>query len=207
MSYKLHYFDVRGRGELIRLIFKAAGQEFEDIRVTHEDWPKVKPTTPTGVLPFVETPDSHTLVQSSAISRFLSKKFGLYGKTDCETYLIERAFCQLHDIRAEIRAIRMLPEENKEEGMKKFAENKGITLLTTLTKFLQESGTGFFAGNSTSLADIFCVDIMDMFRDQFGANYKAIIDQFPALEEHYKRILDAVPAISEWIKKRPVTKY
>jgi len=207
MSYKVHYFDIRGRAELIRLIFTAAGQEFEDIRITHEDWPKIKPTTPTGVVPFVETPDGHKLVQSAAISRFLAKKFGLYGKTDCETYFIERAFNQLQDIRLEIRTIRMMPEENREEAMKNFAQDKGKTLLTVLAKYLQESGTGFYAGNATTLADLFSLDVMDMFRDQFGGNYKTIIDQFPTLEEHYKRILETVPAINEWIKKRPVTKF
>ena len=36
-SYKLYYFNVRGRAEISRLIFNAAGVEFEDVRV--EDWP------------------------------------------------------------------------------------------------------------------------------------------------------------------------
>ena len=31
-EYKLHYFNIRGKGELIRLIFAAAGEEYEDIR-------------------------------------------------------------------------------------------------------------------------------------------------------------------------------
>lgn len=41
-SYKLTYFDVRGRGEPTRLIFKAAGVEFEDKRVTFEEWGALK---------------------------------------------------------------------------------------------------------------------------------------------------------------------
>ena len=32
MGYKLYYFNVRAKGELIRLAFAAAGVEYEDIR-------------------------------------------------------------------------------------------------------------------------------------------------------------------------------
>lgn len=42
VQYKLYYFDARGRGELIRLIFHAAGEGFEDIRVHQGMWEKLK---------------------------------------------------------------------------------------------------------------------------------------------------------------------
>ncbi|KHJ91586.1 glutathione S-transferase protein [Oesophagostomum dentatum] len=41
-SYKLHYFDVRGRGEPIRLILEYYGVNYEDNRIPQEDWPSVK---------------------------------------------------------------------------------------------------------------------------------------------------------------------
>ena len=37
-GYKLYYFNVRGRGELARLAFAAANIEFEDIRLTGDEW-------------------------------------------------------------------------------------------------------------------------------------------------------------------------
>ena len=40
-EYTLHYFSVRGRGELIRLIFKQAGKEFTDHRIPDfSAWPE-----------------------------------------------------------------------------------------------------------------------------------------------------------------------
>ena len=36
-SYKIVYFDGRGRAEISRLILTASGTQFEDVRVT--DWP------------------------------------------------------------------------------------------------------------------------------------------------------------------------
>lgn len=41
-NYKLHYFNIKGRGETIRMIFAAAGQKFEDYRIEFPDWPNKK---------------------------------------------------------------------------------------------------------------------------------------------------------------------
>ncbi len=43
-SYKLYYFNVRGRGELTRLILHCAGVPFEDFRFEGKEWPAIKPS-------------------------------------------------------------------------------------------------------------------------------------------------------------------
>ena len=42
MKYILNYFNVAGRAEHIRLMFQAAGVEFEDNRMTQEEWKTAK---------------------------------------------------------------------------------------------------------------------------------------------------------------------
>ncbi|WAR22742.1 HPGDS-like protein, partial [Mya arenaria] len=41
-TYRLFYFDFRGRGELTRMIFKYMDQPFTDIRINFQDWPAIK---------------------------------------------------------------------------------------------------------------------------------------------------------------------
>ena len=45
---KLVYFDLQGRGELIRILLKCGDIQFEDFRFGFEDWPKHKPNTIFG---------------------------------------------------------------------------------------------------------------------------------------------------------------
>ncbi len=40
----LTYFDSRGRAELARLIMAAGGIDYEDKRITGEEWEKLKPS-------------------------------------------------------------------------------------------------------------------------------------------------------------------
>ena len=47
-NYTLNYFGVSGRGELIRLLFAAAGIPFTDKRIETNSWPTQKPLTPLG---------------------------------------------------------------------------------------------------------------------------------------------------------------
>ena len=43
-SYKLRYFNARGFGEMIRLLFVEKGVAYEDLRHTREEWPEHKPS-------------------------------------------------------------------------------------------------------------------------------------------------------------------
>jgi len=38
------YFDVRARGEAIRMLYALAGKELDDQRIGFADWPSLKPS-------------------------------------------------------------------------------------------------------------------------------------------------------------------
>ena len=78
-QYKLSYFNFRGRAELIRFVFAAADQKYEDFRFEREEWPKYKSDSPTGQSPFLEVTENgskYVLAQSISIGKlytFLEK--------------------------------------------------------------------------------------------------------------------------------------
>ena len=74
-TYKLTYFDARGRAEVARLMFAQAGMKYEDVRVKAEDFPKVKPTLVTGSMPELEV-DGKILTGSGPINRYLAEQLG-----------------------------------------------------------------------------------------------------------------------------------
>ena len=43
--YKLHYFRSQGRAEAIRLAFKLAGVDYQEVTIQHADWSERKQGT------------------------------------------------------------------------------------------------------------------------------------------------------------------
>lgn len=82
---KLYYFDIKGKGEAIRLLAAYCGMEIEDYRFsTYSEFSKMKENgkLPFGQVPMLEVDGKHQIVQSAAILRYLSKIGGLY-QDDC----------------------------------------------------------------------------------------------------------------------------
>ena len=44
-TYKLTYFDIRGKAEPARLVFAQVGVPYEDIRIRQDKWTEMKPST------------------------------------------------------------------------------------------------------------------------------------------------------------------
>ena len=94
-KYKLIYFNFRGRAEVARHLFDLAGQEFEDKRLSFDEWRSFKADFPFQQLPVLEVTEeqdgkTYRIAQSHAITRFLAQRFNLAGKND-----IERAQCDM----------------------------------------------------------------------------------------------------------------
>ncbi|XP_011265525.1 uncharacterized protein LOC105256930 [Camponotus floridanus] len=196
-SYKLTYFPVKALGEPIRFLFTYGGTEFIDNRFNEEDWPKIKPTTPFGQVPMLEV-DGKKVAQSTAISRYLAKQYGLAGKDDWEALEIDSTVDTIHDLRANIAAYQYENNETAKEEKLKRAKEIVPYYLERLDAQVGKNG-GYFVGGALSWADFVFVGVLDYLNYMMKEN---IIEKYDNLKQ-LKQKVEEIPAIKSWIEKRP----
>ncbi|CAF2067013.1 unnamed protein product [Rotaria magnacalcarata] len=114
-TYKLYYFNGRGRAEIARLIFAAAGEKVEDIRYEGSKWPSYKSKIPLGQMPVLEV-DGVKLPQSMAIARFLAKQFDLAGKDNFEQAKVDAVVDTSIDLALKYVPIHFEKDEEKKKN-------------------------------------------------------------------------------------------
>uniref|UniRef100_A0A0B7BF43 Glutathione transferase n=1 Tax=Arion vulgaris TaxID=1028688 RepID=A0A0B7BF43_9EUPU len=155
----LYYFDGKGKAEAARIVLHAAGKEFTDIQFSEEEWPKYKHLAPFGQAPFLEI-DGVRYSQSLAIKNYLAREFGFYGKTNKEALKIDEVNQLVEDLTT--IAIPVLFNGTEDEikvAVEKTKKEVSPKFLAFLEKLLKENGTGYFSGDSITLADIIVYDV------------------------------------------------
>ncbi|KAI8521903.1 hypothetical protein Bbelb_016570 [Branchiostoma belcheri] len=198
-KYKLTYFNARGRAEPARLLFVAADVEYEDVRITFEEWPALKETTPMGGLPTLEV-DGVTLCQSLAIARFVARDVGLAGKSNLEQAQADMYVDEINEVLPKMGGLMFITDEAvKAEKMKELDEMI-VTKYSKLEKLI--GTTGYMVGNRILWCDLVFFNIA------FNVeNYK------PGTLENYPKLAKVVEnvklnsRIAAYLAGRPETPF
>ena len=87
---KVVYFDIQGRAQAIRYVLAHKGVEFEDIRLSFEEWGASKATgtyaAPGGSLPSFIKDDGTQMNQGLAIVQYLCHEHGVVAANAEEQY-------------------------------------------------------------------------------------------------------------------------
>ncbi|CAL1526249.1 unnamed protein product [Lymnaea stagnalis] len=192
---KLFYFNFRGRGEMIRLLLKLAGAEFEDIRVTQEEWKTLKAEMPNNQMPVLQLDDGRRYTQSTAILTYLAKENGLYGNNNLERLQIDQILELILDYwRTYVEAFYHQDPATKLTLTASLGQVHIPAMLTSLESLLKENGSGFFTG-SISAADIAVFSVIEDMTD---------ISLYPKLQ-NLKHKVESTPAIHDYLTTRPIT--
>ncbi|CAF0939759.1 unnamed protein product [Adineta steineri] len=201
-TYKLYYFNVRGRGEVARLIFAAADQKYEDIRYEREEWASHKSEMPLGQMPVLEY-HGVKLPQSAAINRFLANQFHLAGKDNFNQAKVDAVVDTINDMVSKFIPIKMEQDETKQkELIKTFIADelpKHLQNLEVLGK-LYGNGGPYFVENNLIWADLNFYDLAQhlLQRDE------NVLNNHPWLKENRQQV-EKQPKIAEYLKNRPQT--
>ena len=166
--FKFHYFPLNARGAITRAILSAAKADWENLPVQFDQWPTVKTSglCEFGQLPILEHGDKK-LSQSMAIELYVSRLFGLMGKTADDEYQITSLLCTYEDLFMVAHNI-IWPRNEKEKNNKEKITEQFIEKYTFFIKKIQERyiahGKGkYFLGESFSLADIYLAVMISSF--------------------------------------------
>ncbi|KAK3917712.1 Hematopoietic prostaglandin D synthase [Frankliniella fusca] len=202
-SYKLTYFPVRGRGEHLRLMFAYAKVQYEDNRITQDQWPALKPKTPFGQLPVLEI-DGVMVEQSVALARYLAKQFGLDGKTDMERLQADVFVAHIDDLRNQYSAMfREQDPDKKAEILKNIQTNVVPSFFEKLNDRVAKNG-GFTAGKTILWSDIILAEFLDALTIRKTIEPADLASKYP----HLAKVKDAVfntPSVKAYLDKRPHT--
>ena len=131
------------------------GVEYEDCRITQDQWAALKPKTPFGSLPLL-CYNGMELAQSMTIARFLARELNLSGKTRCEEAQVDMVVdCIVDLFEVLVKAHFEKDETKKAELMDKMQKETVPTAMANLEAILAKNGGKYMVGNDVSLPSLF----------------------------------------------------
>ncbi|KAJ8022535.1 S-crystallin SL11 [Holothuria leucospilota] len=209
-SYKLVYFNLRVQAEPIRYMFHLAGVDFEDKRVTEDEWKEFKSKPGLGQLPILEV-DGKELPQSGAIYRYVAREHGFYPSSSWDRAKVDVVIETVGDFDPEMR--KFFSERDpakKTEVIKHFEEEGSVKHANNMEKLLKENngGTGWFVGDKITLADVIVFYMWyDLVPSLLGIEPGTFDLKENKLLESFIKRFQSEPSISEWLEKRPQTPF
>lgn len=203
-SYKLTYFDFDGgRGEPIRIALHAAGIEFEDERLSFEQFGEMRLRTPFSALPVLSV-DGVDISQTNSLLRYIGRMADLYPTDNLQALYCDEVTSVLEDVFHKIGQTFGLEGEELAVARAELVDGWLTVFITGLDKLLARGGGTFFADNRLTIADLKAfVQIRSLRSGLLDHVPTDLVDRLaPALAEHQDRI-GAEPQVVAYYATRP----
>lgn len=210
---KLYYFDIKGKGESIRLICAYSGLKLNDHRFESRDEflaMKQSSRLPFGQVPMLQIDGKMAIVQSNAIMRYLGKLSGLYPmKNHVLAAKVDFVMDQCTDVftastvltYASRYAIELSPEA-MEKSWEDFNQTVLPDHLKRAERFIKTSETGWIAGTEEpSPADfVWYCTLTNMAGKKEISEKNKNLEDFPNLKAFMEKF-DALEPIKQYYNK------
>jgi len=215
---ELLYFDIAGKGEMMRLLCAFGSLSLKDTRFkSYDEFLAMKASGKLsfGQVPLLKVSDGSggtvDLVQSAAIMRYLGKRTGTYPKDILEAAKVDAIIDQEADAFMGVRVTRykgrfgFKEEYLSDETWSKVEETINSEIvpghLARLEKVLKKSTSGWLASTSgPSIADFFWVPTLKSIQGGWTGNADAL-KPFPALEKLITKF-DEIPAVKAYYSSK-----
>lgn len=200
---RLTYFDIDGgRAEPIRIVMHAAGVDFDDHRISFEEFHRMREEQPFACVPVLEI-DGQPVTQSNALLRYFGSKAGLYPTDPLQALYCDEAMGIAEDITHAIARTIGLQGEALSQARMELAQGRLPAHLKQLERMLERGGGRYLVDDRLSIADL---KVFILSRWLSGGALEHIPTDLvataaPKLAEHRDRI-QADPIVVAWYEGR-----
>jgi glutathione S-transferase len=202
-TLKLTYFDIHGgRGEPARLAMHIGGVDFEDDRITFQQFGERKSRFPFARVPVLEV-DGIKLSQCNAINRYVGTLAGLYPTDPLEAASCDEAMDAVEDIVSKVATTFSMSDDDEKKAARKALADGPITVyLQQLEALLSSRGGEYFADGRLTVADLkVLVWIRNLRSGILDHIPRDLPDRVaPLLVEHLHRI-ESTPKVREYYER------
>ncbi len=152
--YKLSYFDFDGgRGEPVRIVFHAAGIDFEDHRISFDEFTQTRSDMRFTCSPVLAI-DEIEVTQSNAMLRYVGKMAGLYPADSLQALYCDEAMDAIEDLLHHVVQSFGLKGDELKEAREKLTKGWITIYVKGLAELLARGGGKYFADNRLTVADL-----------------------------------------------------
>ncbi|MCC6644687.1 MAG: glutathione S-transferase family protein [Polyangiaceae bacterium] len=195
---RLTYFDAPvSRGEECRLALALAGVEFEDVRISRDQWAELKPSAPFGTVPYLEVEGHAAIGQTNAILTLIGRLHGLHPSDPFEAARHEAVMAHVEDLRVAVgQTLWMTDADEKRRAREALVADTFPAWGGITERHIGERG--FFAGDTAHVVDVKLYGIVRWFLggkvDHIPAD---VFAAFPRLLRVHAAV-DAHPRVRAW---------
>eukprot|EP01060_Flectonema_neradi_P038864 TRINITY_DN829_c0_g4_i2.p1 TRINITY_DN829_c0_g4~~TRINITY_DN829_c0_g4_i2.p1 ORF type:complete len:238 (+),score=40.15 TRINITY_DN829_c0_g4_i2:57-716(+) len=214
MSIKIVYFPAPGRVEPVRLALTLGGIDFEDERVTFEQWGSMKEGVAPKQLPLMYIGDK-VIGQSAALMRYAASISKFEGRPLYPTdALLALQVDEFVDYTAEIfppfAASFKIQDQSEKEAFRAKAVAEGGDIhkwLLYVDSLLGKSKSGFAVGDHLTIADIaaFCW-LQPLSSGVIDGVTVSCLDEFKNIKSHKQKI-GSIPAVKAYYSEPKMPMY
>ena len=206
-TYKLTYFDFDGgRGEPVRIAFHAAGIEFEDHRISFDEFMQTRSTMRFTCSPTLEI-DGVEVTQSNSMLRYVGKMAGLYPDDATQALYCDEAMDAVEDLLHQVVQTFGLEGDPLKQAREKLVDGWMTTFIKGYADLLARGGGKYFADNRLTVADLkIFMQVRSLRSGTLDHVPTDLVDRLaPSLVEHQERI-GSDPIVAEYYAAREAAK-
>jgi len=201
---QVYYYDAKGRAEVTRLVLALADKEFEDIRISREDWLNVYKDKSPGNIPWA-THNGRPIFQSFAMAYYFAEEFSLCGKTNLERTRVLEVMGLCIDVVGQMANYFFAPDEATKKELGEKLQGEAIPrFFGYFVRLLRENAPhGVFVGRELTLADIYLFDVVDSLKQHLKWDACAHYEEVKAMVTR----LVTNPRLKKYLENRKETAF